>query len=414
MPRFLVTTREPDGQISHGEVEAPTRRDAARAISGRGARPLAINEAAEGDRRRAAGTDAEIPPPPAAVKTRWTRKQRLPFLQALLRLVAGGLSAGEAVRLLALRLQDPALRGLAGHLWEQLGQGRSLSQAMGSLPEVFDHQTLSLITAGEATGNLREVLDRLIRHFQTQRDMQRQLLTAMAYPVAVCVLAFGVILFFLFFLLPKVQGLLTALGGRLPPATQILVVGAEGLLRYGPFLVGGLVFAGVLWWRWRRTPGGRASSDRLLLRLPLTGAYARRSAVLNFAHTTAILLENGITPTESLRLSERTIGNLALREGLHAAVDRVLEGESLARALGRTQLFPALVLDQLAVGEQTGNLAPSLRTIADDYQVELSHWLRGVMRIVSSAMLVGAFTFVAFLAYAIVSAVLQISQSFRF
>lgn len=414
MPRFLVTTREPDGQISHGEVEAPTRRDAARTISGRGARPLAINEASE---RRPPGTvaSAEIPRPSSgAGSARWTRRQRLPFLAALLRLVSGGLSAGEAVRLLALRLQDPALRGLAAHLWEQLGQGRSLSQAMAGLPEVFDHQTVSLITAGEATGNLREVLGRLLKHFQTQREMQRQLLAAMAYPVAVCLLAFGVILFFLFFLLPKVQGLLNALGGRLPPATQVLMIGAEALLRYGPFLLGALAFGVVFWWRWRKTTAGRAASDRLLLRLPLTGTYARHMAVLNFAHTTAILLENGITPAESLRLSERTIANVPLREGLHHAVDRVLEGESLARALGRTNLYPPLVLDQLAVGEQTGNLAPSLRTIADDYQVEISHWLRGVMRIVSSALLVGAFTFVAFLAYAIVSAVLQISQSFRF
>lgn len=414
MPRYLVTTREPDGQISHGEVEAPTRRDAARSIAGRGARALAINEATERRPREAAPPTADLLPGVGKGSSRWTRKQRLPFLAALLRLVSGGLSAGEAVRLLALRLQDPALRGLANHLWEQLGQGRSLSQAMGTLPEVFDHQTVSLITAGEATGNLREVLARLLKHFQTQRELQRQLLTAMAYPVAVCVLAFGVILFFLFFLLPKVQGLLGALGGRLPPATQILVVGAEALLRYGPFLLGALALAGVLWWRWRRTETGRAASDRLLLRLPLTGTHARHMAVLNFAHTTAILLENGITPAESLRLSERTIGNVALREGLRSAVDRVLEGESLARALGRMNLYPPLVLDQLAVGEQTGNLAPSLRTIAEDYQVEISHWLRGVMRVVSSALLVGAFTFVAFLAYAIVSAVLQISQSFRF
>lgn len=406
MPGFAYTAREPGGPTVRGTVEAATRREALRLVSARGLRPLSVEEA---DERKPAATPADAPRPAA-----WTSHHRLPFIQALSRLVDGGLSASEAVRLLALRLKDPPLRALAATLWQQLSQGRTLSHAIADLPRVFDGQTVSLIAAGEATGSLHEVLRRLIQHLTEERETRRRLLAALAYPLFVCGLAVVVILFFLFFLLPRLQVLLDSLGGKLPPATQALVSLSDFLLHYGLFVAVGASLAAVAWWRWRHTPAGRQVTDAWLLRAPLAGPYAVRLTILNFTHTMAILLENGITTAESLRLSERTITNLAMRGKLHQAIDRVLEGETLSGALARTNLFPLLVIDQLAVGEQTGRLAPSLRSIAQEYQVEVSRWLERFTRLVSSSVLAVSFGFVAFLAYAIVSAVLQVSSSFKF
>ena len=408
MPSFTYTARDPAGFAQRGAVEAPSRRDALRLISARGLRPLEVAEA-NGNGTAEARTVARDTGP-----MHWTRKERLPFLQALSRLVTGGLSAGEAVRMLALRLREPPLQSLAAAIWEQLGQGRTLSQAFADYPVVFDGQTISLVAAGEATGSLREVLPRLIQHFTEQKEARQRLMTALAYPVFVCLLAVSVILFFLFFLLPRLQLLLNSLGGHMPVSTQILVALANFLLHYGPFLVLALIIAGAAWVRARKTEAGRLATDTWLLRAPFTGTYAIRTTILNFSHTVAILLENGITTAESLRMAERTVTNLALRENLHRAIDRVLEGESLSTALARTNLFPLLVLDQLAVGEQTGSLAAGLRGIAQEYQQEVTRWLQTFTRTISSAVLATAFAFVAFLVYAIVSAVLQVSASFKF
>jgi general secretion pathway protein F len=406
MPRFAYTARRPAGDLERGAIEAASRREAARQLAGTGLRPLELVEAAGRKARDDADTSQDT--------ARWSRRHRLPFLIALSRLVSGGLSAGEAVRLLAHRLRDPALRGLSAKLWEQLSQGRTLSQALADLPEVFDDQTTNLVAAGEATGSLREVLPRLIQHFTEQRELRQKLLAALAYPVCVCVLAAGVILFFLFFLLPRLQVLLNSLGGKLPASTRLLVGMSDFLIYYGPFLLIGLVVAVLAWWQWRRTPAGRQATDAWLVHAPFTGSYAARTTVLNFTHTVAILLENGITTSEALRMAERTVTNTALRKRFHAAIDRVLEGESLSLALGRTSLLPPLVLDQLAVGEQTGRLAPSLKAIANDYQLEVSLWLQNLTRFISSAVFAAAFGFVGFLAYAIISAVLQVSSSFKF
>ena len=190
-----------------------------------------------------------------------TAKERLPFLESLADLVRGGLSAGEAVRLLSVRVSQPRLRSLCAALWGSLSEGQTLSVALSRFPHVFDGQTVNLVAAGEATGNLRDVLERLISHFTEQKELRAKLAAALAYPVFVCFLAAGVILFFLFFLMPRLKGLLTSLGGELPWATKLLVNGSEFLLRYGAFGLAALVIGFVFFWQWRRTPAGRLATD---------------------------------------------------------------------------------------------------------------------------------------------------------
>jgi type II secretory pathway component PulF len=138
-----------------------------------------------------------------------------------------------------------------------------------------------------------------------------------------------------------------------------------------------------------------------------------QTAALNVAHTLAVLIENGVTTAEALRLTERAVNNTRIQEILHEATDRVIEGASLSASLARTGLFPPLFLDRLTVGEQTGNLAPSLRQIAKSYQANLSRRLDTAVSVSSGIVLAFTFSFVAFLAYAIVIALLQVSASFR-
>jgi general secretion pathway protein F len=423
VPLFNYTARPLAGGAStSGSLDAPSRRDALRRLQTRGLQPTSLEESSGAKPARAKSSApaqaAAKPAPsqPAASKaaSEPTRKERLPFLEALADLVRGGLSAGEAIRLLSIRVQQPRLRSLCTTLWGALSEGQTLSVALAAHPQVFDGQTINLVAAGEATGNLRDVLDRLIAHFTEQAELRSKLFAALAYPVFVCFLAGGVILFFLFFLLPRLKGLLTSLGGDLPFATKILVNLSEFTLHYGAFaLIGGTI--GLLsFWQWRRTSAGRLAADELALRMPVIKGYAVRSSVLNFAHTLAVLLENGITTAEALRLAEKTIANEAVRARLREATDRVLEGESLSLALGRTAIFAPLLLDRLSVAEQTGNLAPGLRDIARSCRNDLDRWLNTFTKSISAGVLVVAFSFVAFIAYAIVSAVFQVSSSFRF
>lgn len=425
MPTFAYTARDKSGSSSSGTIEAPTRRDAIRRLQMRGLQPIRLDEPTGAKPARAKKfTPSSTKQEPAitsasaakaaAARSAPTAKERLPFLEALADLVRGGLSAGEAIRLLSVRVSQPRLRTLCAAIWSSLSEGQTLSAALAQFPDVFDGQTVNLIAAGEATGNLRDVLERLIAHFIEQKELRAKLAGAMAYPIFVCLLAFGVILFFLFFLMPKLKGLLGALGGELPWATKLLVNTSETALRYGPFVIIAGVIALIAFWQWRRTPSGRMATDELALRIPILRGFAVRGTVLNFAHTLAVLLENGITTAEALRLAERTVGNEALRARFNEATTRVLEGESLSVALGRTEIFEPILLDRLSVSEQTGNLAPGLRDIARTCRSTLDKFLNTFTKSISAGVLVVAFTFVGFIAYAIVSAVFEVSSSLRF
>jgi len=424
MPRFAYTARDAAGQSVADELDAPTRKDALRRLTARGLQPLRLDEQAAAPRRAKRKANTRSTPTAATStstatdratgrKIRFTRAHLLPFLQALHDLTSSGLSAGEAVRLLASRLKEPTLCGLSNELWNRLSEGANLSRSMADFPAVFDESTLNLLQAGEATGSLNDTLDRLIEHLAEQKELKRQFVAALAYPIFMTIVAGGVILFFLFVLLPRLMVLLNSLGGDLPASTQLLVSVSNFLLAYGLFGIGGAVFLAISFWRWRATAIGRVTSDSWLLKLPLVGAFATHQTVLSISQTLSVLLENGITTAEALRMTERQVGNRVHRAAFDEAIDRVLEGESLTVSLTQMNCFPPLVLDQLAVGENTGNVVPALKKIAINFRRRISNQLQTFTKVIASGVLLSVFVFVGFIAFAMVSAIFSLSSKFN-
>lgn len=407
MPRFNYTARDASGQQVRDSVEAASRKEALRVLASRRLQPIELNEVN--------GIATKQPIVAGAARQAAPRaRDLLPFFTALTELTASGMSPGEAVRLLAMRVKEPRLKALCTAIWEDLKEGQTLSRAMEGLPEVFDVQAVNMVRAGEATGNLHEVLQRLIVHHEEQRDLRRRIATAMSYPAFVGLGAIGLILLFVFFLMPKLQGLLTSLGGEMPWSTRLLVNVSEFLVSYGWLVIPVVVILVVGLWRWRKTKQGREIIDAQTVKLPLVRNWVIDTGVLVFVQTLAVLLENGINTVEALRLTERTVNNLTMRAALRQATDRVMEGDSLSAALTRTKFFPDLVLDRLAVGESTGKLAPSLRDISRHYSQQHTRRLERFIGITANGVLLSAFAFVGFLAFAIVSAVLKVSSSFQF
>jgi len=426
MPRFAYKARDTSGNAVDSAIDAPSRKDALRLLSARGLSVGAVTEtsgaaaspATTFPRSRAKAKEPEAAARPSsgfAARGDNTpgRGERLPFLESLHDLTSSGLSGGEAVRLLSMRIKEPRQRALCEGLWGRLSEGAPLSRAMEAYPKVFDSSTTNLIRAGEATGSLSDTLARLIQMLVEQRELRIAVLTAMAYPLVIVVASFGVVLFFLFFLLPRLQSLLNSLGGKMPMSTRILITTANFTLHYGIFVALAAAIGIVSLWRWRSTEVGRAKSDAMLLKLPGLGPFIVSQTVLSFSQTLSVLLENGITAAEALRMTERQIVNRVHRKAFDGAIDRVLEGESLSSSLARTGCFPELVLDRLSVGENTGNVVPCLKDIADNYQKKISRQLNMFTKVIASVILTAVFIFVGFIAIAMIMAVLQVSSSFK-
>ncbi len=425
MPRFAYTARDRSGQTVSAELDSPSRKDALRVLTARGLQVSAVNEvavkAAKPGKAAVAKAAAAVATPKAVTRAGKTssaqaprRAECLPFLEALHDLATSGLSAGEAVRLLSVRIKEPRLRALCAGIWEQISEGAPLSRAMANSPQVFDPSITNLIQAGEATGSLNDTLQRLIQHLTEQKELRRQLLAALAYPVFMVVVAGGVIIFFLVFLLPRLKTLLASLGGKMPTSTSLLIGLSEfALSLWGLAFLVAAILGAVSFLGWRQTAAGRAATDSWLLRLPLVGPFLVSQTVLAFSQTLSVLLENGITAAEALRMTEKQIDNTVHRAAFNTATARVLEGEALSVSLGRTGCFPDLVLDRLAVGENTGNVVPSLKQIAVAYQKLISNQLSTFTKVIASGVLMMVFIFVGFIAFAIVSAVFQVSSSFK-
>ena len=429
MPKYSYTARDKSGHTVTSTLDAPSRKDALRHLTARGLQPQRIEEInAAGAaiakpakktlfKKPSTSSDTAKNAPPtakqlAAAEAKLSHRERLPFLEALLDLVASGLSAGESLRLLSQRTREPKLRALCSGLWGRIGEGATLSRAMGEFPKVFDAQTINLIQAGEATGGLEEVLGRIITNLVEQKELRSQFTTALLYPALLVTVAFAVVLFLLFFMIPQMQTLFSALGGNLPPATRLLVGMADFALRYGVLVIGFLVFVVIAFWRWRKTKQGRYTTDGWLLRLPVTKNFVTSQTVLSISQTLSVLLENGITTTEALKITERQITNSVHQAAFNEASGHVMEGEALSGALMRTECFPPLVLDQLAIGENTGSLVPSLKKIAVSYRKIVSHQLTNFMRFITSAVLFFTFSFIGFIVFAIVSAIFKLSGAF--
>lgn len=425
MPRFAYTAKDRSGQAVSDELDADSRKEALRRLQARGLKPLKLAERAASAKPRANKAKVKASSAGAAQKAshqlsvsgakskvKFTRAHRLPFLQSLYDLTSSGLSAGEAIRLLANRIKDPALKGLSQAIWDRLSEGDTLSHALQDFPIVFDESSVSLLQAGEATGNLNDTLARLIEHLTEQRELRRQLANALAYPLFMTVVAGGVILFFLFFLLPRLQTLLDALGGELPWSTQLLVTTSDFALKYGVLVIAGAVVAGISFWRWRLSVAGRWITDQWSLRIPMLNTFVQSQTVLSFSQTLSVLLENGITTVDALRMTEKQIGNRVHRAAFDTATDRIMEGEALSQALPDTACFPDLVLDQLSVGENTGNVVPSLKKIAVTYRRAVSDQLNTFTKVIASGVLLSVFMFVGFIAFAMVSAIFTLSSSF--
>jgi type II secretory pathway component PulF len=424
MPRFAYKARDKAGAAVDSVIDAPSRKDALRLLSARGLDVGAVTDASANGTASAAparkrSTPAPEPAARAALGSRATgdnvpgRAERLPFLEALHDLTSSGLSGGEAVRLLSMRIKEPKQRALCEGLWARLSEGAPLSRAMEAYPEVFDSSTTNLIRAGEATGALSDTLARLIQMLVEQKELRTAFLTAMAYPLVIVLASFGVVMFFLFFLLPRLQDLLHSLGGKMPMSTRLLILMANFTLHYGIFVALAVALGLVSLWRWRATEAGREKSDAMLLKVPGVGPFIVSQTVLSFSQTLGVLLQNGITAAEALRMTERQIVNRVHRRAFDGAIDRVLEGEALSSALARTGCFPELVLDRLSVGENTGNVVPCLTDIAANYQKRISRQLTLFTKVIASVILAAVFVFVGFIAIAMIMAVLQVSSSFK-
>ena len=418
MREFKYVAINKRGKSSSGQVAAKNTKDAKAQLLQEGLTPLKLTSLGKSEIGKSnSSKERNTSPTKRSEIAKGSQKGErlgLEFLKRLHELHSSGMPIAESVKLLNLRLSDPHQKEIAGSLWKELAEGRTLSRAMRILPQYFSESSTFVVEAGEATGNLAPILAKIILHLEEKREIRSKVVSSMTYPGFVGFIAFGVVLFFLFFLLPQIQEMLDSLGGELNMMAKILINGSNLVLTIGPFFVIGISVALGILYRWSKTEKGGVIFDQNLLRVPLFGEILYLSEMFQLSSLLATLIWSGIGLTENLRLCEKTIRNRFLRSQFRLARALVNEGKSLPESLRKFKFMPLMQLDVIEVGEKTGNLGNSMEDSSRAFKDQLSKKIKTMTTLVSGAALGFAFSLVALVAISIVTSIFQVSKSISY
>jgi type IV pilus assembly protein PilC len=302
-------------------------------------------------------------------------------------MIDAGLPLVQCLEILGTQEEDKNFSDVILATRGDVEAGASLADAMKKHPKVFDPLFTNMIAAGEAGGILDTILKRLAVYIEKAVKLKSQVKSAMIYPIAVIVIAAVVVGVILWKVIPTFANLFAGLGAELPLPTRVVIAASNGLVRYGAFLIVGLVAASFALKSYYGTPKGRMAIDALVLRMPVLGSLMRKIAVARFCRTLSTLLASGVSILEALDITARTSGNAVIEEAILTTRKSIERGETVAQPLKDTAVFPPMVVQMIGVGEATGALDTMLSKIADFYEEEVDVAVAGLLTLLEPIMI---------------------------
>jgi len=302
-------------------------------------------------------------------------------------MIDAGLPLVQCLDILGNQEEDKNFAGVILQTRADVEGGASLADAMKRHPKVFDPLFTNMIAAGEAGGILDTILKRLATYIEKNVKLKGQVKSAMVYPIAVIVIAGVVVGLILWKVIPTFASLFAGLGAELPLPTRIVIALSNGLVRFMPFIVGGIVMVGFAFRQYYRSAGGRYTVDAITLRLPVLGSIMRKIAVARFCRTLSTLISSGVPILDGLEITARTAGNAVIEEAIMTTRKSIEQGETISAPLKETNVFPSMVVQMIGVGEATGALDTMLGKIADFYEEEVDTAVAGMLTLLEPIMI---------------------------
>jgi general secretion pathway protein F len=360
MPTFQYRAYRADGRETSGTVDSDSIRTARERLKQQGLLPIDLVPADEAPAKGLSRTfRSGVPVAELAL-----------FTRRLATLVSSAVPIHEALTALLEQERPGELRKVLGRVRDRLSEGAGLAKAMGQEPRIFSESYVSMVAAGEASGALDQVLERLADFLEGQEVVRSKVTSALAYPILMVVVGSGVMLFLLAFVIPKITGVFADNKAALPLITVALIA-VSNALRKGWWLILILVAAATfIYRRLAQKEEFRLKRDRLLLRLPFAGALVQKLVLSRFARVLGLLLASGVPMIRALEITGEAVVNRAYRAVLTDARLELAEGGKLSASLARSSIFPPLLIHMIAVGEKSGTLEGMLEKSGSAYERE--------------------------------------------
>jgi type II secretory pathway component PulF len=419
MSTFAYTAIARDGKRTNGTLTADSRAAAITQVTRQGLHPVKVDEQRGGKSIPAVakvangnGTPAKSAPAKAPVLPYANGKAaardgmrklfsggparvgRVPqravesFTRELANLLSGGVSLARALSLLRRETSNPAAKQLWNDIHDDVIGGTALGDAMAKFPKAFSTVYVAMVRAGESGGFLDVVLQQIADFRTREADLKGKVKAAMIYPFILACMSVLVVTFLLTFFIPKFSTIFDQFHGNLPYLTQCIIAVSDVMKQYGLYVLGGLVVLGFFLRRSLQTDVGKRRLEQVMLSVPVLGRVTAHFALVRFCRMLGTLVGSGVPLVSSLRTAREAIGNQTLADTVSHAIDEVQRGEALSKSLGESpKLFPASVVETIAVAEETGRLDKELVRLAAAYEGDLDRQLRMLVAVAEPALL---------------------------
>ena len=374
---YAYKVRDRKGKVVSGTMEGDDPKLVAQRLRDMGMTPINVSKASS-------GLKTEIVLRPGHVDL----KSIAIFCRQFATMVNAGLPILRCVAVLADQTESTELAKVLRRVRADVESGSSLTQAMGKHPKTFNNLLVAMVRTGETTGMLGETLTEMASQIEREVTLRGKVRSAMTYPVAVVGLVILILVAMLLVVVPQFRTLYGELGAKLPLPTSILLA-ISGAFQKAWWLVTLLaVGAGFGIRRWIRTPEGRARWDKLKISVPVLGALFHKVAIARFSNTLAMLLRAGVPILQALDVVKETVNNRVVSSALDEVKGSVREGESISRPLGRHEVFPPMVVQMMAVGEDSGSVDEMMSKVADFYNEEVAATVDGLTSLIEPVLIV--------------------------
>jgi general secretion pathway protein F len=402
MPAFAYEALDAKGRRKEGMIEADSPRQARQFLREQGLTPVELTEAVERVTQQTQHRRWFQP--------RISTGELALFTRQLATLVAAALPIEEALKAVAQQTEKARLSTLIAAVRTKVLEGHSLAEGMSNFPSVFDPLYRAMVAAGEKSGHLETVLNRLADYTEQRQQMKNKLLQAMIYPVILTLVAISVIAILLATVVPKVVEQFVHMKQELPFSTRFLMGASDVVRGYGLWFLLLTALALIVWRSWVAKPANRRRYHAAILRLPIIGRVSRGLNTARFARTLSILNSSAVPLLEGMHISGDVLSNDEAKIKVSEATERVREGSSLRAALEQTKLFPPMMLHMIASGERSGELDNMLERAADNQDREFESQVNIALSIFEPALVVSMAVVVLFIVLAILQPILQLNN----
>ncbi len=406
MPTFTYTAVTDKGERLTGTAEASDRSVVVKNLTEKGLKPLSVKEGGgkKGSSFNLLGGNK--------VKS----DALVIFTRELSAMVGAGVPLLRALNSLYDHAESAALKKILAGVIKDIEGGDQLGDALAKYPQTFSDVYINMVRAGEAAGILDDILKRLAFQQEKNATIRKKIKSAMTYPMVLIFITIMAFFGLMLFVIPQIGKILTDLGGedaQLPILTQVMLGISQGMISYW-FIIFPLIGAGVFFLlRYLRTPTGKTMLHNVVLRLPGIKSIVMKVAVARFSRTFSALIGAGVPVLEALDVTARAVGNVVYEQALLDAAKAVENGDTLSSVVEKNKLFPAIVPQMLAVGEETGQTDTVLVKVADFYEEEVDVAIEGLSSIIEPVMIVFMGSMVGVIAASVMMPIASLSQNIK-